>query len=80
MQLDNNDFEVVVISISNLRANIKLTIHNGKTCALVNSVQKFIEMQSWLLLACFIYLHSQLSSFNSIIVQTPEKRDSSNRE
>ena len=48
----------------------------GKT--LLNSVQKFIEIQSWLLLTFFICLHNQLSSFNSIIVQMSEKRDSSN--
>ena len=34
-------------------------------------------MQGWLLLSFFIYLHNQLSSFNTIIVQMPEKRDSS---
>ena len=28
----------------------------------------------------FICLHNQLSSFNSIIVQMPQKRDSSNRQ
>ena len=41
------------------------------------SVQKFIEIQGWLLLTFFICLHNQLNSFNSIIVQMPEKRDSS---
>ena len=34
-------------------------------------------MQGWLLLAFLICLHNQLSSFNSIIVQMSEKRDSS---
>ena len=48
--------------------------------ALLNSVQKFIETQDWLLLTFFISLHNQLSSFNSIIVQISEKRDSSNRQ
>ena len=48
----------------------------GKTCALLNSVQKFTETPGWLLLTFFIYLHNQLSHFNSIIVQMPEKRDS----
>ena len=43
----------------------------------LDSVQKFIEIQSWLLLTFFICLHNQLSSFNSIIVQMSEKRDSS---
>ena len=41
------------------------------------SVQKFIEIQGWLLLTFFICLHNQLNSFNSIIVQMSEKRDSS---
>ena len=44
----------------------------------IDSVQKFIEIQDWLLLTFFICLHNQLSSFNSIIVQMSEKRDSSN--
>ena len=57
-----------------------LTIFTWKTCVLLNSVQKFIEMQGWLLLTFFICLHNQLSSFNSIIVQMSEKRDSSNRQ
>ena len=48
--------------------------------ALLNSVQKFIEIQGWQLLTFFICLHNQLSSFNSIIVQMSEKRDSSNRQ
>ena len=32
----------------------------------LDSVQKFIEIQGWLLLTFFICLHNQLSSFNSI--------------
>ena len=48
--------------------------HTGE----LDSVQKFIETQGWLLLTFFICLHNQLSSFNSIIVQMSEKRDSSN--
>ena len=43
-------------------------------CSLLNSLQKFIEMQGWLLLTFFICLHNQLSSFNSIIVQMSERR------
>ena len=31
--------------------------------ALLNSVQKFIEIQGWLLLTFLICLHNQLSSF-----------------
>ena len=34
-------------------------------------------MQGWLLLTFLICLHNQLSSFNSIIVQMSQKRDSS---
>ena len=37
-------------------------------------IQKFIEIQGWLLLTFFICLHNQLSSFNSIIVQMSKKR------
>ena len=57
----------------------ELTISRGGTCTLLNSVQKSIETQGWLLLTFFICLQNQLSSFNSIIVQMSEKRDSSNR-
>ena len=46
-------------------------------CALL---KKIIEIQGWLLLTFFICLHNQLSSFNSIIVQMSEERDSSNRQ
>ena len=40
----------------------------------LDSLQKTIEIQGWLLLTFFICLHNQLSSFNSIIVQMSEKR------
>ena len=66
-----------------LNASIEIYIndtHRKKTCALFNSVQKFIEIEGWLLLTFFICLHNQLSSFNSIIVQMSEKRDLSNRQ
>ena len=33
----------------------------------------FIEIQGWLLLTFFIYLHNQLNSYNSIMVQMSEK-------
>ena len=46
----------------------------------LDSVQKFSEIQGWLLLTFFICLHNQLSSFNSVIVQMSEKRDSSSRQ
>ena len=46
----------------------------------MDSVQKFIEIQGWLLLTFFICLHNQLSSFNYIIVQMSEKRDSSSEQ
>ena len=45
----------------------------------LDSVQKFIEIQGWLLLTFFICLHNQLNSFNAMIVQMNEKRDSSSR-
>ena len=50
-----------------------------KKLASLNSVQKFIGIQDWLLLTFFICLRSQLSSFNSIIIQMSEKTNSSNR-
>ena len=43
-----------------------------------DSVQKFIEIQGWLLLTLSICLHNQLSSLNSIIVQMSEKHASPN--
>ena len=64
---------------SNWNLFCTLTIQ-GKTRALRNSVQIFIEIQGWLLLTLFIYLHNQLSSFNSSIVRMSEKRDSSDRQ
>ena len=53
---------------------------HGRTYPLLNSLQKFVEIQGWLLLTFFICLHNQLGSFNSIILQMSEKRDSSNRQ
>ena len=53
----------------------ELTISRGGTCTLLNSVQKSIETQGWLLLTFFICLQNQLSSINSIIVQMSKKRD-----
>ena len=46
----------------------------------LDSEQKFIEIQGWMLLTFFICLHKKLSSFNSIIVQMSEKHDSSSRQ
>ena len=46
----------------------------------LDSVQKFIETQVCLLLTFFICLHNQLSSFNCVIVQMSEKRDSSSKQ
>ena len=40
----------------------------------LDSVQKFIEIQGWVLLTFFICLQNQLSSFNSITVQMSEER------
>ena len=45
-----------------------------KWAAILNSVQKFIEIQRGLLLTFFICLHYQLSCFNSIIIQMSENR------
>ena len=50
--------------------------HMEGLALLLSSVQKFIEIQSCLLLTFFTCLHNQLSSLNSIIVQMSEKRDS----
>ena len=52
----------------------EIHLSHGRTCALLNSVQKFIKIQGWLLLTFFTCLHNQLNSFNSIIVQMSEKR------
>ena len=46
----------------------------------LDSVQKLIETQDWLLLTFFICLHSQWSSFNSIIVQMSENSDLSSKQ
>ena len=51
-----------------------------RICALLNSVQNFMEVQGWLLLTFFVCSQNQLSSFNSIILQMSEKPDSSNRQ
>ena len=40
----------------------------------LDSVQKFIEIQGWLLVTFFICLHNLLSSFDFIIVQMSEKQ------
>ena len=61
-------------------AAFSVTILTWKNLCFAEFSTKFIEMQGWLLLAFLICLHNQLSSFNSIIVQMPEKRDSSSRQ
>ena len=76
--LSGQGFLVVLLSL--LIYQIYLTILTGKACALLNSVQRFIEIQGWLLLTFSICPHNQLSSFNSIIVGMSEKGDSSNRQ
>ena len=63
--------------VVNLPLVCALTILTGKN---LFSVQKFMEMQGWLLLTFSMSLHYQLSYFNFIIVQMSEKRDSSNRQ
>ena len=40
---------------------------NRENCALLTSVQKFIEIEAWLLLTFFLYLHNQLFSIHSIV-------------
>ena len=61
-----------------------LTIFIGKYCVLLNSVQEFIEIEAWLLLTLFIYLHNRLSSIYSIVkfhqVQIHEKGNSPDRQ
>ena len=46
----------------------------------LGSVQISIETHGWLLLTIFRCLRNQLSSFNSIIIQVSEKRDSSGKQ
>ena len=43
--------------------NYFLVYSQGKTCALLNSVQIFIEIQGWLLLTFSICLQNQLNTF-----------------
>ena len=59
---------------------IILTIFLWKNLCFAEFSTKFIEIQGWLLLTFSICLLNQLSILNSIIVQIPEKRDSSNRQ
>ena len=42
----------------------------------LDSIQKFIEIEGWLLMTFFVCLQNQLSSFNSTMVQMSEKHDS----
>ena len=74
MKKELNDTYILHIAKLNSIKNWKLN------CVLLNSVQIFIEMQAWLFLTFFLCLRDQLSSFNSIIVQTSEERDLSNSE
>ena len=69
-----------VQSIYGTESDLMLTILTGKNLCFTEFVQKFVEIQGWLLLTFFIYLHNQLSSFNSTIIQMSEKRDLSNRQ
>ena len=59
-----------------------LTIVTGRTCVLLNSAHKFIEIEAWLLLTFFICLHNQPSSIHFIASHTKEyeQGDSSNRQ
>ena len=69
-----------VKSNCDVKANFSLVFLNDTHLEELDLVQKFFEIQGWLLLRFFICLHNQLSSFNSIIVQMSEKRDSSSRQ
>ena len=55
-----------------------------KNCVLLNLVQKFIEIEAWLLLAWLLCLQNQLCSIHSIAtyqrISLFEKGDSSNRQ
>ena len=79
-QTENEWFLLSASFMAKFEMVFTLTTITGKTRGLLNSVQKFIEIQGWLSLTFFICLNSQLSSFNSIIVQISEKRNSSNRQ
>ena len=50
-----------------------LTIFTGKKLCFTEFSTKINWGTSWLLLKFFIYLHNQLSSFNSIVIQMSEK-------
>ena len=67
----------ISLSLLKRKTRFPLTILTGK---ILFSVQKIFEIQGWLLLTFSICLHNQLSSFNSIVIQMSEKRDSSNRQ
>ena len=58
------------IKLNDTHVEHLITVHR-RTCALLNSVQKFIEMQGCLPRTFF----NQLRSFNSSIVQMSENRD-----
>ena len=58
----------------------ELTILTWKNLCFTECSTKFNEIQGWLLLTFVICSHNQLSSFNSKIVQMPEKPDSSSRQ
>ena len=46
---------------------LQFKARNKENCALLNSVQEFIEIEPWLLLTFFPCLHSQLNSIHSIV-------------
>ena len=48
---------LLIVHLSALHSIFNDT-HMDETCALLNSVQKFIEKQGWLLLTFFICLHN----------------------
>ena len=63
--------------LKNICERLLVKISTSVTNLLI-SVQKFIEIQGWLLLTFFICLFNHLSSFTSIIIEMSEKRNASN--
>ena len=51
----------VVAKIPTLAKRGSVTILTGKNYILLNSIQEFIEIETWLLLTFFICLYNQLS-------------------
>ena len=76
--LNNKNCQRISEVIFTLQEN--LTIHLGESLCFTEFSTKIHWITRLAVFDVFICLHSQLSSFNSIIVQMSEKRDSSNRQ